>query len=136
MKITSAKAKGKLFENWFADFISDVFPNAQRQIGSGSGLKKGDISNTGDWTFELKNTKRLNLKKDLKQAEDQSLGYQKWGLVWHLQNQPMEKSFITLAVQDFKELLKAEKNQKPEGKIPEWLLRKARQVLKDVEKYL
>jgi len=141
MKPQSAKKKGKEFEKWFSDFIREVFPNAQPQIGSGSGLKKGDIANTGNYAFELKNQKKLRLLDAMKQAERESLGYQRWILVWHPPQQPMENSVAILPITDLKELLKIEKNSKStEDILDKWQIKtnleKAIYFLKKVVKNL
>lgn len=138
MTIQSNKAKGKELESFVADKLksSGLDPQAIRQIGSGSGLRKGDIHNSLGWTFECKNVGRFNWKEAAEQVKREGMGYQKEVVIYHPKNRPLDDSVAIINFNDFIDLLKAERDQRPDDKIPKWLLNKAKQVLKDIEKYL
>ena len=110
--IKSRKAKGKQLEDFVADKLrsSGVDINAVRQIGSGSGKRKGDINTGIGWTIECKNSKRFDWSGATKQVRREGMGYQKEVIVYHSDRTPLDDSVAIINLDDFVDLLKAEKN--------------------------
>lgn len=86
MNPKSAIAKGKRFEDFIAKEIEAMgLGNARREIGSGSGKKKGDIYSNLPFLIEAKNQKKLDWWGSIDQAKEQaSMGNfesEKWALV-------------------------------------------------------
>jgi predicted AAA+ superfamily ATPase len=111
IKRRSAVVKGKIFEDFVAGLIKSkgIDPNAVRQIGSGSGLAKGDIRSTVNWNIECKNTKVFNWKKASEQTKKDAFGYKKECVIWHPNGVPMDQSIVIMNVHDFMDLLLKEK---------------------------
>lgn len=111
MNPKSAIQKGKDLENYVADLLvkSGIDRHASRQIGSGSGKKKGDIATSIPWTIECKNTKTFNWKSASEQVKREAMGYQKEAIVWHPPNRPMDQSIVILNINDFITLLEGSK---------------------------
>ncbi len=106
MKIQSAKAKGKLLENWIVERlrISGLDIRAYRQKGSGNGLNKSDIWNDLNLAIECKNQKKFsNQWSD--QVKKDSLGVQIPVIVWHPPQRPLEDSTVMIGWSFFEELL-------------------------------
>ena len=138
-KIQTARQRGKELENFVADKLksSGLDPQAIRQIGSGSGLRKGDIHNSLGWTFECKNVGRFNWEEAAKQVRREAMGYQKECIVYHPKNRPLDDSVAIININDFIELLKGERRGTNDlDKIPRYELSKLREMLRRVEKYL
>ena len=110
MKPQSAKAKGKILEDWIAERLrlSGLDKRAYRQKGSGSGNFKGDVWNDLNLCIEAKN--QTNFKPAwFKQAERESLGVQEPIVVWHPPNKPLEDSKVYMNWDYFENLLKKSK---------------------------
>ncbi len=118
-KIQTSRQRGKELENFIADKLksSGLDLQAIRQIGSGSGLRKGDVHNSLGWTFEAKNTKRFDFYEAAKQVEREAMGYQKSVIVWHPKNRPLENSVAIINFEDFITLLKSEKHNQSSDEI-------------------
>ena len=118
MKNSSARQKGKDLEDFVAEKLrySGVDRTAKREIGSGSGLFKGDIHTQLDWTFECKNTKRFDWKSAAEQVAREGLGYKKECIVWHPPNKPMGNSVAIININDFIDLLKGESGENYQAK--------------------
>jgi len=112
MNPKSAIKKGKDLENYLADQLSSrgIDVRAVRQIGSGNGKRKGDISTDIGWTFECKNTKVFRWSDAAAQVAREAMGYGKEGVVWHPPGKPMDQSVVIINVQDFLEMLKFQKD--------------------------
>lgn len=112
MNPRSAIAKGKQLENHVAKRLNElgIDINANRQIGSGSGLKKGDIQTSIGITFECKNTKTFKWKEAQKQVQRESMGYQQECIIWHSPNTPLENSIAIIPLEDYLQLLKIKKD--------------------------
>lgn len=73
MKPKSAHNKGKRFENYVAKEIeAEGLGMARREIGSGSGTRKGDIFSSLPFLLECKNQKHLNWWQSITQAQKQA----------------------------------------------------------------
>ena len=132
----SSIAKGKILENFLVDLVKQVYPEAHRQPGSGSGKNRGDVV-FGNWTAQCKNTKNFNWKEAAAEIRKDAMGYRKELVVWHKQNTPLDDSVAIININDFIELLKGERRGTNDlDKIPKWELSKLRELLKRVEKYL
>lgn len=108
MSARSNIQKGKELENYVADQLATrgIDVRAARQIGSGNGKRKGDISTDIGWTFECKNTKAFRWSDAAAQVAREAMGYGKEGVVWHPPGKPMDQSIVIINVQDFLEMLK------------------------------
>lgn len=138
-KIQTARQRGKDLENFVADKLksSGLDPQAIRQIGSGSGLRKGDIHNSLGWTFECKNVGRFNWEEAAKQVRREAMGYQKEAIIYHPKNRPLDDSVAIININDFMELLKGERREMNDiSKIPKYLVNKVREELRQLLKYL
>lgn len=74
MKAKSAIEKGKRLENYICQQLEEygIDSNARREIGSGSGKKKGDIYSSIDFIIEAKNQKSVQWWQSIDQAKDQA----------------------------------------------------------------
>lgn len=109
MKPQSAIQKGKDLENHVAKRLRDlgIDIRADRQGGSGNGLRKGDIVTDTGITFECKNTHNFNWKSTADQVRKASLGYNKEVIVWHPPQRPLADSIAVVPLEDYLELLKS-----------------------------
>jgi Holliday junction resolvase len=115
MKPKSAHNKGKRFENLICQEIeAEGFGKARREIGSGSGTRKGDIFANIPFLIEAKNQKKLNWWQSIdqakKQAEIGNWDRDKWALIVRDPRTPEKKPDI-YAVIDFWEFLKLMKKR-------------------------
>ena len=144
MKPRSNIQKGKALENEMANLLVSygIDKTAMRQVGSGSGLRKGDIHNSIGLTIECKNTKTFNWKAAAEQVKKESLGYGTEVIIWHPPQKPLDDSVAIINVHYYFELLK--KSQEPktaaslaENKAIRWklqnLIRSAKEVLNELE---
>ncbi len=108
MNPRSAIQKGKELENFVAEQLQSygLDIKAKRQIGSGSGKAKGDISTDMGFTIECKNTKRFDWKSAADQVRREAMGYQKEMIIWHPPQRPMDDSVAIVNVHDLFFLLK------------------------------
>lgn len=123
MKPQSSIAKGKRFEKWVAKLLEEMGYRATREVGSGSGNKKGDIFSNFPFLIECKNHKKLRLWKSVKQAMAQAKkGFHnsdRWVLVVKDPNSP-EYDPDVYAVLDIIEFIKlVKKNEEPIIKEPD-----------------
>jgi len=73
MNPKSSQAKGKRFEKFIANEIElSGLGSARREIGSGSGKKKGDIYCNLPFLIEAKNQKKIQLWQAIDQAKSQA----------------------------------------------------------------
>lgn len=148
MNPRSAIAKGKRFENWIAEQIEMAgLGDASREIGSGSGKKKGDIRSSIPFLIEAKNEEGVakSLLDRIDQAKEQArIGFawpDKWALVIRDPRIPetQMESYAIIDFQQFLELLRRAKE--PKVKEPDksmaWKIRRligdAKEVLKELE---
>ena len=107
MKPRSAKAKGKLLEQFIVDRLQEtgLDPRAYPQRGSGSGKNKGDIWNSLGLHFEAKNQKAIHWKVWKDQLDDENVSHLPTVLVWHPPRDSIENSVVILDWHFFEELL-------------------------------
>jgi hypothetical protein len=139
----SAIAKGKRFENFIAQEIEAMgLGEASREIGSGSGKRKGDIRSNLPFLIEAKNQKKLNWWESINQAKKQAeMGNkeaEKWVLIVRDPKTPEENPHC-YAVVDMWEFLKLlKKDREPLVKEPDrqmkWKLQRFLQTGKDLIK--
>ena len=110
MKATSAIQKGRALENYVADRLKHLDPQAIRQIGSGSGKRKGDIHNNLGLCIECKNTKTFNWKSTAEQVRREAMGYQEEIIIWKPPQKPLADSIVVLGLDFFIDLLEARQN--------------------------
>jgi hypothetical protein len=111
VKARSAKAKGNLLEDWIVGRLHEtgLDPRAYRQLGSGSGKRKGDIWNALQLCIEAKNQKNFSpawyreLLRD-KTPEEQPV------LVWHPPRVALSESVVVMPWAFLEELLKVRKD--------------------------
>ncbi|MCD6371701.1 MAG: hypothetical protein J7L39_03215 [Candidatus Aenigmarchaeota archaeon] len=145
MKPKSKREKGKRFEKLIAREIEEAgLGKASREIGSGSGKRKGDIFSSIPYLIECKNQKQIRIldwiDQAKREAEEGSWDRYKWALVFRDPRTP-EKDPEIYAVIDFwqwLELLK--KDQEPLIKEPDrelkYLLEKLKYFTQQVIKRL
>ena len=124
MKGNSIMQKGKRFEKFIANEVeSEGFGLARREVGSGSGKKKGDIACNLPFLIECKNHKKLNWHQSIDQAKEQArignYDRNKWALVVQDSRSP-ETNPEVFAVIDFWQFLKLlKKDKEPMVKEPD-----------------
>jgi hypothetical protein len=113
MKPKSAIEKGKKFEKQVAEAIQIAgLGLARREIGSGSGKRKGDIAANLPFLLEAKNQKILKIQEWIRQSREQAqignYDRDKWGLVFKNPESPdaNPEMFIVIDFFQFLELLK------------------------------
>jgi len=138
--------KGRRFENYIAKEITLAgLGKATREIGSGSGTRKGDIACNLPFLLEVKNQKTVNflasLDQSVKQAEQGNFDRDKWALITRDPRYPeFDRVYATIDFWEFLKLLR--KDKEPKIKQPDrqvaWqlktLISSAKTVLKELEK--
>lgn len=103
------KARGTTFERAVADYLreSGVFPYAERAPRWGS-VDKGDLVNTGDFCFELKACKQIDLAGFIKEAEAEAINANKEYpvVIIKRRQKPIANAYVVLVLEDFVDLLK------------------------------
>lgn len=140
MKPKSAIEKGKRFENWVAHQAELVVGGeARREIGSGSGKRKGDVSWNIEFTPECKNEENVPqwLLERIDQAKRQALGAQPWVLIIRdpRKGEGQMEAIAALDFQEWLELIKKSrepKTFKSENRNLQYKLRRLAQDAKDV----
>lgn len=145
MKPTSAIQKGKRFENWVAHQSELIVGGeARREVGSGSGKRKGDIAWPIEFTPECKNETGVPqwLMERIEQAERQALGAQPWVLIIRdpRKGEGNMRAFAVCDLGEWFELVKKAKEPKTfrtENKNLQYKLRRlsqdAKEVLREIE---
>lgn len=136
--------KGKRFENYVAKEIeAEGLGRATREIGSGSGKRKGDIFSNLPFLLEAKNQKRLNWWQSIdqakKQAEQGNWDRNKWALIVRDPRKPeFQECYAVIDFWEFLKLLK--KDSQPRIKEPDkdlkWRLINLKQQCQQVIKKL
>lgn len=139
MKPQQSIRKGKKFENWLVQQIeAHGLGAARREIGSGSGKRKGDIFANIPFLIEAKSHKATSVLSWIDQAKEQArIGNHdpdKWVLVFRDPRSPEENptAYAVIDVHEFLELLK--KNSEPLIKEPDRQLKYDIQRLVDAGK--
>lgn len=133
--------KGKFLENFVAKEIEAAgLGSARRELGSGSGKRKGDIFANIPFLIEVKNqdkpTWMQNIKQAKRQAEIGNWGKEKWALVIRDPESPQVNP-VLYAVIDFYEFLGLlKKSAEPKIKDPDrelkWKLIKLKQIINQI----
>jgi len=144
MKSTSKIQKGRRFENYIAEQIEEMgLGKATREIGSGSGKRKGDIFSNLDFLLEAKNQKHLSwwasIDQSKKQAEQGNYARDKWALIIRDPRKgEFQDCYVVMDMWEWMKLLK--KNSEPIIKNPDrsmkWDLIKLKENLNRVIKQL
>jgi len=138
--------KGKRFEKMIAkDIEAEGLGMARREVGSGSGKKKGDIASNLPFLIEAKNQKTIKMQEWIRQAKEQArIGNydpQKWALVIRDPATPEDNPEIYATI-DFYQFLKLlKKDSEPRIKEPDreikWkiqrLVESAKAVLRELK---
>ena len=134
MKAVSAKNKGKRLENYIAQEIeAEGLGEACREIGSGSGKRKGDINCNLPFLIEAKHQKSIawwsSIDQAKRQAEQGNYNSEKWALIV---NDPRTKEFqnvyVVMDMWEWFKLLK--KDSEPRIKAPDKALKWSLETLK------
>jgi len=150
MKSRSKIKKGKRFEKLIAKEIeAEGLGMARREIGSGSGKRKGDIAANIPFLIECKNQPSVRIRAILnwidqakKQADIGNWSPEKWSLVFRDPRSPETNPKI-YAVIDFWQFLKLmKKDSEPRIKEPDrkmaWKLKRfveyGKSLLKELER--
>ena len=133
--------KGKRFENFICQELeAEGFGKARREIGSGSGKRKGDIFANIPFMIEAKNHKKLNWWQSIDQAKKQAQtgnwDSEKWALIVRDPRSP-EKNPNCYAVIDMWEFFKLmKKDAEPRIKKPDkdlrWRLEKLKTLCNQI----
>ena len=135
MKPKSNIQKGKRFEEYICQQIEEMgLGTARREIGSGSGKRKGDIFADLPFLIEAKNQKSLSWGQSIDQAVQQAnVGNEnpdKWALIVRDPRYPeFEKTYVVIDFHEFLKLLK--KDSSPLIKEPDRQLKYALSRLKE-----
>lgn len=145
MQPKSAHNKGKRFENFIANEIEQMgLGFARREIGSGSGKRKGDIFADIPFLIEVKNHKVINWLQFIDQAKSQAaIGNkepEKWALIVRDPRTPevAPSCYVVIDMWEFLKLLKKDKEPiiKVEDRDFKYKLERMVQTAKDVIKSL
>jgi hypothetical protein len=123
MKPKSIIEKGKRFEKYLAGEIEEAgLGNARREIGSGSGRKKGDIFANIPFLIEAKNQKKIQILNWIDQAKLQAKqgnwSREKWCLVFNdFRKGEFQEVYAVIDFWEFLTLLK--KNSAPKIQSPD-----------------
>lgn len=144
MKPKSSISKGKRFENFIAQQIEgEGLGKARREIGSGSGKRKGDIFTNLPFLIEAKNVSSIAWFKSIDQSKKQARignwASDKWCLVVRDSRAPeFEKVYAVIDFWEFLKLLK--KERAPMVKEPDrelrWRLSRLKEAAVQVLKVL
>lgn len=100
-----AKARGTLFERQVAEYFDQagVFPHPVNRAPRWGSKDKGDLVGTGEITFELKNTKAINLAAFIAEAEEESNNAgTRWPVVLVKRRQKgVKDSYVVLTAETF-----------------------------------
>ncbi len=143
----SAIKKGKFLEKYVAEQIEQAgLGRARREVGSGSGKRKGDIDSCLEFLIEVKNQENplwlRSIDQAKRQAEIGNFNSDKWMLVLRDPRSPQANPEL-YAVIDFNQILDLLKRAKePKIKSPDrevaWKGRRAveavKAFLKEIEK--
>lgn len=146
METKSTKLKGESFEKLIAKEVeAEGLGFARREVGSGSGKRKGDIAANLPFLIEAKNWDKYDINRWVdqakRQAEQGNWDRDKWALVFRDFRSPETNPEI-YAVIDFWQFLKLlKKDSAPRIKEPDrqfkWkvqrLIDSAKAVLKDLK---
>lgn len=145
MKAKAAKNKGRRFENYIAEQIRQAgLGEAHREVGSGSGLRKGDIYTTLPFMLECKNHNQYAfsswIKQTKRETEQGNFDRDKWILIVRDPETP-ETSPNVYAMLDFWQLLNLlKRNEEPKIKEPDkelrWRLTTLKSAINNVLKEL
>jgi Holliday junction resolvase len=145
MKPKSIIEKGKKFERQIAEAImQEGLGLARREVGSGSGKRKGDIASNLPFLIEAKNHRTLKIPEWIRQAKEQArIGNSnpdKWCLVFKEPKSP-DNNPEMIAVIDFYQLLNLlKKNEEPKIKAPDktlkWDLMRLKEIANKIIKEL
>lgn len=109
MNSRAAKAKGRTHENDVAEALnnSGLFHNVERRRLQGV-LDKGDLTNTGPFTVECKNTKTIDLASAVDEAEREAVNAgTPYGIaVVKRRMKAVNKSYVVLSLDCFLRLLR------------------------------
>jgi hypothetical protein len=145
MKPQSKIQKGRLLENFVSQEIrkKGLDRLAMRQLGSGSGVWKGDVNTkmkilNRQAVIECKNQANVHFQEWWKQCDRQTLGYGEPVLVIKLHNEPLEASKAVIYLDTLLELVKraSEPKMKEPDKDLVWKLNNLEKAVKDLQREL
>lgn len=137
--------KGRLLENYVAQEIrkKGLDRLAMRQLGSGSGIWKGDLNTKmkilgRQAVIECKHHQRVNFPLFWKQTESQTLGYGEPVLVIKLHREPLEATKVVIYLDTFLELVKRASEPKIQEQDREfkWKLANLEKAVKALQREL
>jgi len=127
--IKNAKQKGNKFEKFIASEIRDskLDNTAKRQLGSGSGMWKGDINTSLPWTIEAKHQKALqwwaSIDQSKREANQSNSNQDNWALVVNDPRKKPEFSDVYIVMDFWRWLDLLKSDQSPKIKEPDRALK-------------
>ncbi len=139
MKSKSIIEKGKRFEKFIAEAIKEAgLGDARREIGSGSGKKKGDIFCNLPFMIEAKNWNSTSIQTWIDQAKEQAkkgnFNPEKWALVYRDPRSPEANPTIYTVIDFYQFLDLLKRYSEPRIKAPDQDMRWKIQRLVDAGK--
>jgi hypothetical protein len=105
-----SKRKGSLWEGTVRDFLNDsgAFAHTVQRAPLWGALDRGDLLNTGAFTFECKATKSIDLASFVDEAEVEAKNAgTRWGAaVIKRRNHTTEKAYVCMTLRAFIEMLR------------------------------
>lgn len=144
MKATSKIQKGRRLENFIAEQIEYAgLGHARREVGSGSGKRKGDIFANIPFLIEAKHQNKISILNWIDQAKrDSEAGNanpDKWSVVFNdFRKGEFQELYAVIDFNQFLDLLKRE--SEPKVKEPDrefkWLLTNLKNICNKIIKRL
>ena len=97
---------GRKWEVRVVDFLRPVFPDMDRDRKRGR-FDRGEFVGTGNWTFECKATRAMNLSEALDQAEREAEENKTnwYAAIMKRRNHATAKAYVVMPLGKFRELL-------------------------------
>jgi hypothetical protein len=98
---------GRKWEVRVVAYLVDHFPTMERRR-SGGRFDSGEFVNSGDWTFECKNTKAMQLSKALDEAVlEQKHNKSRWhAAIINRRNHSIDKAYVVMTFAQLRELIR------------------------------
>jgi hypothetical protein len=106
---TPSRRKGTTFESAVRDYLNSlgVFSNVVQRAPLWGASDAGDLLNTGEWTFEVKNCKTITLADFVDQAEKEAKNAgTRWGAaVIKRRNKSTRDAYVVMSMAAFTDMI-------------------------------